>query len=188
MKHLKRKAITGALLVVFSIFLSFLSLFIIFYLYLPLFSFFSLSFSLFFYLSLISPRLPSSTSLRHSLLYSSARVPPASSSKPRIFYTIPNLQSSRLGDLIDWNAQFQRLLQLPEYTDSLKLEKYEQLSALSKVSLTSTISLSLVFPRFLSLIILTSKRISYTWRLLSDVSSFPRHIYRPSIVLLYLFH
>lgn len=42
--------------------------------------------------------------------------------------------NERLGYPYDWNAQFQKLLQLPETTEEQKLEKYEQLSSLNKVS------------------------------------------------------
>lgn len=47
-------------------------------------------------------------------------------------YTITT-RSDHVGYPIDWNAQFQKLLAFPEDTEVQKLEKYELLSALSKV-------------------------------------------------------
>lgn len=44
----------------------------------------------------------------------------------------PKGETSRVGYPIDWNNEFQRLLELPENTEDQKLKKYLELGALSK--------------------------------------------------------
>jgi hypothetical protein len=53
--------------------------------------------------------------------------------KHKVEFTVGDQVCDRQGEAIDWNAQFQGLLQLPEVTEEQKQDKYETLSALSKV-------------------------------------------------------
>ena len=47
-------------------------------------------------------------------------------------YTKTTAKTNGFGNPIDWNGEFQRILELPEITEDQKLNKYNKLSSLSK--------------------------------------------------------
>ena len=105
------------------------------------------------------------SSVTNSHLPAKAATTTTTTTKHKVEFTVGDQVCDRKGEAIDWNAQFQGLLQLPESTEAQKLDKYEQLSALSKVSSEKTPLLWLI----------TKNRISCMWQWRLGASSFQKH-------------